>query len=294
MTFTTRSMLAFTIVSFASAPAARAGQFNVNAPDSDRASCSSLRVSSDEYQIASAEQAVPAGAGPLHVTAPQNGGIWITGSDAATPSVQACKFTAATGDAAQKALAAIRVRSEGNRITATGPNQERWIVYFIVQAPRGSDVTADAINGPISVRGFEGTLNARAKNGPVGITDSRGMITADTVNGPLSVVGSGGDVHATAQNGPLGVTLNGDEWDGPGLQASTSNGPLSLKLSADYRSGVVVESDGHSPFSCRGCSNARDTREDGTRRLEFGSMPERVHLKTHNGPVSVKRSAAGE
>lgn len=295
MTSVTRCLSTFVVVTFAAAPALVAGQFNVHTDDSDRTSCKGIQVSSDEYQTAAAEETVPAGSGALQITAPRNGGIWITGSDAATPLVRACKFVAVSQpDAAQAALAAIHVQSDGSHITASGPDGTRWMVYFIVQAPRGGELTAESTNGPISVRGFDGTLVAHAKNGPIAIKGSRGAITADTVNGPLTVAGSAGDVRVSAHNGPLGVTLDGDEWDGAGLQGSTQNGPLSVKLPAGYRSGVLIESGNHSPFSCRGCEQSSDTQEDGARRVQFGSAPERVHLRTNNGPVSVKRSTTGE
>src|SRR5207244_4069771 len=81
-----------------------------------------------------------------------------------------------------------------------------------------------------------------------------------------------GTVKLDAQNGPISVKLNGQSWPSGTLEAHAHNGPLSLKLPAGYRSGVVVESDGHGPVSCHAeaCRNARRSYDDDD------NMPRRI------------------
>jgi hypothetical protein len=127
----------------------------------------------------------------------------------------------------------------------------------------------------------------QATNGPISISGSRGTIDARTENGPISVNGSAGELTLRASNGPLAVKLDGVEWDGSGLTGETRNGPLSLTVPPGYRSGVLVEADGHSPMSCSGCATARKTWDDDQRRIELGGGPQIIKLTTSNGPVNV-------
>src|SRR2546430_9784908 len=62
--------------------------------------------------------------------------------------------------------------------------------------------------------------------------------------------GGSGSAKLNATNGPITVKLRGDSWNGS-LDAHTENGPMSLRIPPTFRSGVVVESDGHGPVSCR-------------------------------------------
>src|SRR5207253_49023 len=97
----------------------------------------------------------------------------------------------------------------------------------------------------------DGTVNARAQNGPISVKDSSGTLDITTVNGPISFAGDSGNVKLRATNGPISVKLHGTAWTAGTLNAETQNGPMSLKLPRGYGSGVVVESDGNGPVTCR-------------------------------------------
>jgi hypothetical protein len=268
---------------------ARATQFNISTSDDAPADCSAIQVSSREYETAAAEETLSVGSGPLQVSPGGNGGVWITGTTDQVFSVRACKFAMGRDEAdAESKLSAIQIENTGGHLTARGPSGRQWTVFFIVGAPRGATIAAETNNGPISVRGVDASLTARATNGPIAIRDSRGQLDARTQNGPISIEDTGGDVKVAAENGPLTVRLGGAEWAGEGLEGETSNGPLSLSVPSGYRSGVVVEADGRSPFTCRRCDEAQRTWDDDSRRVQFGSGPARVRLKTVNGPVTVK------
>ncbi|HEY3056963.1 MAG TPA: hypothetical protein VGK31_13640 [Thermoanaerobaculia bacterium] len=257
--------------------------------DESAVDCSALRIRFDDQRAAVVSEDVPvAGLRSLTVRSEEHGGIRVVGWNGANYSVKACK-AAALGD-----VSALRVSLNGNEVTATGPEGDRWIVYFIVRTPRNATLDLRSSNGPIGVQEFNGTLTARAQNGPLSVKDSSGTIDATTVNGPISLSGGSGNVKLTATNGPLSVKLEGTAWEGGNLDASTQNGPVSLKLPKGYRSSVVVESTGHGPVSCRAedCYSARmraaDLDDDRPRRIELGTGAAAVHLSTVNGPVSVK------
>jgi DUF4097 and DUF4098 domain-containing protein YvlB len=268
---------------------AAAQHFNVNLEGDDPTGCGDLTVTSDD-EIARAEEsfALPA-TGPAKITGARNGGIWIVGSQGAQIEVDACKIAVAASQArAQELLAGIKVQQQSGTVTATGTGS-RWHVYFIVRAPRGSTISADTSNGPLSIRDAEGTFTMQAQNGPVSIANARGTVNATTVNGPISLKGGAGEFALRAQNGPLSIKLDGAAWDGAGLTGETRNGPLSLTVPRGYRTGVLVEADGHSPMRCSRCPDARKTWDDDQRRIEFGGGPQIIKLTTSNGPVSVEQ-----
>jgi hypothetical protein len=259
--------------------------------DNGATDCSAMRVQFDGERAPVVSENVPLGnIRSLRVRSGQNGGIRVVGTRTGGYTVTACKAAALSSDASQ-----VRINVNGDEVTASGPDSDNWVVYFIVQTPRNATLDVTSSNGPIGVYEFDGTLTARAQNGPLGIKDSTGTIDASTVNGPISIDGGSGNVKLSATNGPLAVKLDGTSWLGGSLDASTQNGPLSLKLPRSYRSGVVVESLGHGPVSCRaeGCAAARmretdDEDNDRPRRIELGSGSSNVHLSTVNGPISVK------
>jgi hypothetical protein len=276
------------LIALALPGAAPGGQhFNINVDGRDVTGCGDLHVTSDD-EIARADETltVPGGA-PVKLTAVKNGGVWIVGSQAAQIEIEACKIGVGSGlSRAQQALAGIKVQQQGDTISATSTTGSTY-VYFIVRAPNGASVAAESTNGPISLRDADGTFSLQASNGPVSISGSRGTIDARTENGPISVKGSAGELTLRATNGPLSIKLDGDEWDGSGLTGETRNGPLSLTVPEGYRSGVLVEADGHSPMHCSGCGTARKTWDDDQRRIELGGGPQIIKLTTSNGPVSV-------
>lgn len=250
--------------------------------------CSALSVRFDHQDVAVMSETVPvSGLNSLRVRSARNGGIRVIGSEGSGYAVQACKAVAPGFDPAQ-----VRISVNGNEVTADGADSERWIVYFIVQTPRNATLDLQSGNGPIAVKGFDGTLTAHVENGPLSLKESRGTIDATAANGPISVSGGSGTVKLTATNGPVSVKLDAMSWDGS-LDASTQNGPVSLKVPRGFHSGVVLESLGSGPIHCRAedcgvVSRSAESEQESPRRVELGSGPTAVHLSTVNGPISVK------
>jgi putative adhesin len=254
----------------------------------DVTDCSQLRVTIDDEPAVRAQESVPvADLRSLSVHAPQNGGIYVSGAEGGRFEVTACKAAAI-----ESALGDIRLRVSGNEVTADGPASDRWVVYFIVRAPRDGSLDLATQNGPISLRNVTASIGAHAVNGPIAARESAGTLNLETTNGPISIDGGSGTAKLNAANGPISVRLRGSDWNGS-LDAHSENGPVSLRIPAGFRSGVVVESEGRGPVSCHAgaCKDARRTWDDeDNRRIEFGSGPTVVHLSTVNGPVSVREA----
>lgn len=263
--------------------------------DGPMTDCSQLRITLDGERVPVTTQEVNvSGLRSLEVDASANGGVSASGWDQGRYAVTACVAGSLAGTSA--------VRVDGNRISSAATDDDDAIVYFIVRAPRdGAALDLRTTNGPVSVREVGGTVTARTSNGPISIHDVAGTVEANASNGPISFSGSRGNVRLHATNGPISVKLAGSSWEGGSFDAVTSNGPLTLKLPRNYASGIVVESNGHGPVSCKAeaCGAAvsasrrsyatDDDMPDGRpRRLEFGSGAATLHLATSNGPISVK------
>jgi Putative adhesin len=274
------SMLLLAASSFASSQ-------TVNAGDNVRA-CGDLHVTFDNHDAVRAEESLTIpGSIALNINPGNNGGVYLSGYDGSQYDVKVCKLAETQAD-----LANLRAQHAGESLTVTGTDRDHTLVYFIVRAPRSASVSVSTHNGPVSATDLDGSIQLRTENGPISIRKTSGEVQATAVNGPISFTGDGGKVTLHATNGPIRLALNGTRWNGSGVEASTENGPVSLFVARDYASGVVVSSDGHSPFRCEADLCRGTSFEDG-RRVELGAGAPVVNVSTHNGPVSIK-TARGE
>ena len=255
--------------------------------DDGPTNCDALRVTFDDEPAVRSEEELPvAGLASLNVTAATNGGIHVIGTSDSRFSVTACKAAAYP-----EVLANVRASVHGDRVTAGGPDEDKWVVYFIVRAPRNAQLDLSSHNGGIGLHEVHGSVTARAENGPISIRRSSGTIDAQTTNGPISIEGDSGTIKANATNGPISVRFTSNQWNGS-LDAHTENGPLSVKIASAFHSHVVIQSAGRSPFRCRAaaCQGAHRTwkDDDEERSIDIGDGAANVHISTVNGPVSVK------
>jgi len=145
-------------------------------------------------------------------------------------------------------------------------------------------------NGPMGLFQVEGNLKVHALNGPITVQKCRGDLNLTAENGPISLEENSGKMNVRTQNGPININLEGTAWNGAGLEAHATNGPVTLSVPSGYQSGVILESDGRGPFSCRAsvCDEGRKTWDEEHKRVEFGNGPTLVHVSTVNGPVTVR------
>jgi hypothetical protein len=278
------------VLSLAATAAFAQGTFIVHGDD-----CSSRNFSWDGEESFVARQTIDAGALRSFKATVDHAPISVVGGSTRGYSVEVCKAAARRED-----LDAIRVSVEGGELRTSGPEGSRWSVHYKVHVPDNANIEIEADNGPISIRDVNGTVVTRASNGPLSLRNLSGNIDATTTNGPISIRGGSGTMKVRASNGPLSVDLDGTSWRNGSLDASTRNGPLSLKIPRNYGSGVVVDSNGRGPLSCKaeGCQRYRSASEDGDRRgrhwddeprhIELGSGAEAVRLSTVNGPITIK------
>jgi hypothetical protein len=258
------------------------------------ASCSELEQSFDELEVARAEQQVAltrAEANHLIIHPPMNDGIQVQGWDRDEYSITACNAAGgATAEEARSRAEEIKISVVNGHVRFAGPSgSSAWSVFLLVNAPRGVDLDLETGNGPIGLYELQGHVSARATNGPIAMRRCTGDIHLDTENGPVSVQGGGGDVHVRTSNGPISLALEGERWEGAGLEASDQNGPLHVELPARFASGVRIENTRFSPWHCGGpCSKGRKDWSDQGLSIEFGSGPTVVHLSTVNGPVWIE------
>jgi hypothetical protein len=246
--------------------------------DLEAADCSHFNSISDHYRTArvSRHATLPVSIGRLEVRPEGNGGVMIEGGGGGEYSITACVTAAAQNVAdAQAAADSVRLHIEGNRVSATEPDDARlsnWNVQFVIETPRNADVSVVTHNGPISLSGASGRFEVRAQNGPI------------------SVRGSGGDIDVETQNGPISIELSGRRFDGH-LTAHANNGPLSVVVPEDYASGVEISSSNRAPWNCSrsACGGGNRDSYDSQRSLKLGSDPIVVRVSTNNGPVSVSR-----
>jgi hypothetical protein len=254
--------------------------------------CSQIRVTFDGDAAIRSEEMIPAGnLRQLTVDSRRHGGVRVTGWDQSGWSIKACKASA-TAAGLQNA----KVTLSGDQLSGTTTDKET-MVFFIIRSPRNATLNVKSSNGPIGLYDVSGNITLHAENGPIGLNKTTGTIDASTTNGPISYKdSSSGNVKLNAENGPIAVHLTGTTFTGS-LDAKTQNGPLALRVPTGYRSGVVAESRGHGPVSCRaeGCANARrtwgnddDDDDDSGRRIELGSGPTVIRVSTNNGPLSIK------
>jgi hypothetical protein len=279
-----------------------ARNYNLSIDSNNAERCADLKVTSRDGEVAQVNDSVTLGPRELSTLEIEDGAgramVRVRAWDRPDYQVETCKMAVAENRAAAETLArGINVSRSAGRLTTTGPstNDGSWQVYFLVRAPKNANLDLQTKNGPIHVEGIAGNVKVRATNGPLALKNCGGTIDAHTTNGPISFSGNSGDVKLTAQNGPVALELTGESWTGPQLDARTVNGPVSISVPENYRSGVRLQTSGHSPLSCNigACRTAvSDLSNSSTRTIQLNGAGETVRVQTSNGPVSV-RAARG-
>jgi len=261
--------------------------------DSPAESCSEshFRFDGRDAVVQSEERTITKAEAPtLRVHAEANGGLYVQGWDNDSYSVTLCK-AAEEGSDAQSILAQVHLVLNGGDLRVSSPTSGgHWGAHILIRAPKASSLELNANNGPMTIENVDGNLKARVQNGPITVRGCSGELELSAQNGPVTLKDNSGKQTIHAENGPMSLSLSGDSWNGAGVEAHTTNGPLTLSVPSGYKSGVLLESDGHGPFQCRAsvCSEGRKTWDDDVKRVEFGSGPTLVRVSTVNGPVSVR------
>lgn len=219
------------------------------------------------------ETTIPAPRGTLFVDGRANGGIEVIGTSRRDVLVIArIQTNARSEDRAEAIARQIRITTEGNKISAEGPDlrgNEWWSVSYEIEVPARADLEMVASNGGISVSGVTGTLRMESQNGGIHL---------EAVNG---------DVVAYTTNGGLHVTLEGDAWIGKGLDATTTNGGVHLTVPSNYSARLETGTqnggvDIDFPVTVRGRIGRHIT-------TDLGRGGATIRVMTTNGGVNIRR-----
>src|SRR5215475_735602 len=166
-------------------------------------------------------------AGPIDVDASPNGGIRIVGSD--RPDVRVRARVQSVGnslDEARRLANGVRIETSGGRIRAEGPDRtgpdEWWAVSYVLEVPRQSQLRLTTHNGGLTIEDFRGTAELH------------------THNGGVSLRSVGGDIRGETTNGGLTIDLDGDRWDGTGLDLQTQNGGVRVSIPESYSAELEI------------------------------------------------------
>jgi DUF4097 and DUF4098 domain-containing protein YvlB len=273
--------------------AAKNHNFSINT-SGNASSCADLHVSSSgEVSQVNQTLTLSQGEAPiLEMNAADRAQIHVRAWDHADYSIETCKIAVAdTRPAADQTASAISVSHTAGNLSVNGPATDAvdWTVVFFVHPPKDAVLDLETKNGPIDVSGVNGKVKLRATNGPIAVSDCGGSVEVHTKNGPIAFHGERGDVHLSAENGPIALHLGAETWNGSLLEARTINGPLAVHMPDNFRSGMRLESSGHSPISCQAapCRNAWTDLSRGSRTLQMNGSGDTIRLSTENGPVAV-------
>jgi hypothetical protein len=174
----------------------------------------------DDYYRACEVREYTLPAGPLTVDAGRNGGIRVEAWDRNEILIRAVVSANSRREEDARQLASeVQVEAGSGRVSSRGPSTSGrawWSVSYRINVPRQNDLDLSASNGGISISGVNGTIRF------------------DTTNGGVNLRDLAGDVRGETRNGGLTVTLNGDRWDGAGLDVQTSNGGVTLAIPEGY------------------------------------------------------------
>lgn len=167
------------------------------------------------------EYTVPAAGGTMTVDASPNGGIQVEGTARGDILVQArVVATAATEGEARAIGARVQVVATAVRVDAEGPRdlgrREGWHVSYRLSVPTQTPLSLRSTNGGISVDSVNSRVELR------------------TTNGGVKLSRMAGDVEGRTTNGGIDVDLDGNAWQGNGLDLQTTNGGVRLAIPSQY------------------------------------------------------------
>ena len=167
-----------------------------------------------------------------------NGRVEIHGWDQNTVAIKALKH-GKTRDSVEALK--IEVDARPDRITIHTKQPDNWLGWkkdsatadYILQVPRHAQLgNISSVNGPVTIDGVSGNIEASSVNGPVQVQGAAGDLKLSTVNGQLKAqlvaLGRGQSVSLNAVNGHLELTLPANA--NAEVIASTVNGGLSSEF----------------------------------------------------------------
>ncbi|MGA7305852.1 MAG: DUF4097 family beta strand repeat-containing protein [Rhodothermales bacterium] len=208
----------------------------------------------------------------IRVDASPNGGIRVHGWDKDQILVRAKVVANAKSENDAHALARnVRLDTDGT-IKADGPKGGRheWFsVSFEVFAPANSNVDLESMNGGISISNLSGQARFETTNGGIHLEDLAGKVSGKTTNGGIS------------------IDLDGDHWDGDGLNVETVNGGVKIMVPENYSADLETSTvNGKAEIDFPVMIEGRFDRH---LSAKLGDGGRRIRAVTTNGGVLVTR-----
>jgi DUF4097 and DUF4098 domain-containing protein YvlB len=226
-----------------------------------------------QYRHCEVRESTVQGLNPLDVDASRNGGIQVHGWDRAEVRVRAKVVGYGDTDAeARRLVAGVRIESTSTSVRADGPDTNgdgNWSVSFDIDVPRNQMLTLHTINGGIAIDDFRGTAKFNARNGGISLSNV------------------GGDIRGETTNGGIRVNLEGDRWDGAGLDVETRNGGVTVTVPEHYSASLETGTvNGRINVDFPVTVQGRLGREFTT---TLGSGGAKLRAITTNGGVTIRR-----
>ncbi len=220
------------------------------------------------------EQSIAA-TGAITVDGKKNGGVSVKGWDRREVLVRSkIQSWANTKSEAEAIGGQVRLENAGGNIHAEGPTNggdQWWAVSYEIFVPRSTN------------------LSLKTHNGGISISDVRGQIEFDALNGGVNLKHLAGNVKGTTKNGGLNIELDGNRWDGEGMDVTTTNGGVNLKVPENYSAHLETGTvNGGLKFDIPITVQGEIKRELST---NLGSGGPTIRVRTTNGGVSIKRKA---
>lgn len=218
------------------------------------------------------EITLPVREGAVEVDGGKNGGIAVHGWDRNDILLQAkVRVWDLDDEEAAEYAAEVEIYTDGT-IVADGPSRRgdgpNWSVSYRLRVPRKSGLALEAHNGGIT------------------IIDVQGEIEFATKNGGVRLARVGGDVYGETKNGGLKVVLDGESWDGEGMDVATTNGGIDLEIPEEYSARLFMGTkNGGVHSDLPGLVTGRRSKSI---RATIGDGGPLLRLVTKNGGLSVK------
>jgi hypothetical protein len=210
----------------------------------------------------------------VDIDARSNGGVTVVAWDRNEILVRAMVTARSGSESDAEDLASEVELSFGSRIEADGPRtrrRENWSVSYYVFAPIETDLDLVSTNGGIHIEGIKGNIEFQV------------------TNGGAYLGGVAGDVRGRTTNGGVHITLEGDTWDGEGLDVVTTNGGVRIYVPEDYNARLETGTvnggiDIDFPITIQGRMNRRRLTTN------LGSGGPTIRAITTNGGVRILQS----
>ena len=239
--------------------------------------CSGRNWSSDSRVSVKSLRELNLSAGDVDVDS-KNGRITVIGEQRSDVLIRACVRAWGDDEAEAKSIVdSVTIETAGT-ITAEVDNDYRVSVAYEIRVPNSTN------------------LNLSSNNGRISIKDVDGQIRFKTQNGRVTLSGLSGDVEGRTTNGRLTVKLDGNSWEGRGMNVSSGNGRVSVYIPENYAGDFEVGTN-NGRFSSSFSELPVPLDENGKRKkygakivtgsLNGGGAP--IKVRTRNGRVSVNK-----